>query len=71
VISIIEQLFHSYKETKALGSASELFLETRNFSHFLGAMICISIVFLIHNVFQEFDRYLGKGNLSKFFFESG
>lgn len=69
VIAVIENLFHSYKETKALGSALELFLETRNFSRFLATTLCISIVFLIHNIFQELDSYLGKGNLRKFFFE--
>jgi hypothetical protein len=69
VIAVIENLFHAYKETKALGSAIELFLETRHFSHFLAVTLCISVIFLIHNIFQEIDNYLGKGNLTKLFFD--
>ncbi|WP_373478342.1 hypothetical protein [Geminocystis sp.] len=68
VISMIENLFHAYKETKAIGGAIELFLETRHFSHFLAVTLCVSMIFLIHNIFQEIDNYLGKGNLSKLFF---
>lgn len=69
VLSLIENLFHAYHETKALASALTLFLETRSFNRFLGILLCVSTVFLIHNIFQELDKYLGKGNLSKFFFK--
>lgn len=69
VLSLIENLFHAYHETKALGSALMLFLETRSFDRFLAILLCVSTVFLIHNIFQELDSYLGKGNLSKFFFK--
>ncbi|MFM7575732.1 MAG: hypothetical protein ACKO5Q_02135, partial [Microcystaceae cyanobacterium] len=68
-LSFLENLFHAYHETKALSSALVLFLETRSFSRFLAILLCVSIIFLIHNIFQELDRYLGKGNLSKFFFK--
>jgi hypothetical protein len=68
VISFIENLFHAYRETKAIGGAIELFLETRHFSHFLAVTLCVSMIFLIHNIFQEIDNYLGKGNLTKLFF---
>lgn len=70
IISFIENLFHAYKETKAIGGAIELFLETRHLSHFLAVTLCVSVIFLIHNIFQEIDNYLGKGNLSKLFFTS-
>ena len=69
VLSLIENLFHAYHETKVLSSALTLFLETRSFDRFLAILICVSTVFLIHNIFQELDQYLGKGNLSKFFFK--
>ena len=68
VLSLIENLFHAYNETKAVGSALILFLETRSFDRFLAILLCVSTVFLIHNIFQELDCYLGKGSLSKFFF---
>jgi len=69
VLSGLENLFHAYHETKALLPALMLFLETRSFSRFLGILLGVSIIFLIHNIFQELDQYLGKGNLSKFFFQ--
>jgi hypothetical protein len=69
VLSLIENLFHAYHETKAFVPALTLFLETRSFDRFLAILICVSTVFLIHNIFQELDQYLGKGNLSKFFFK--
>ena len=69
VLTFIENLFHAYHETKALMPALTLFLETRNFDRFLGILLCVSTVFLIHNMFQELYQYLGKGNLSKFFFK--
>ncbi|ELR96655.1 hypothetical protein [Gloeocapsa sp. PCC 73106] len=68
VIAVLEKLFHAYRETKALGSALELFLETRNLNNFLAVTLCVSVVFLIHNIFHEIDKYLGKGSLRKLFF---
>ncbi len=70
VLSFLENIFHAYHQTKALSPALKLFLETRSLSRFLAILICVSTVFLIHNIFQELDRYLGKGNLSKFFFKT-
>ncbi len=69
VLSLLENLFHAYHEAKALAPALTLFLETRSFNRFLGTLLCVLMVFLIHNIFQELDQYLGKGNLSKFFFK--
>ncbi|BAQ64135.1 hypothetical protein [Geminocystis sp. NIES-3709] len=69
IITFIENLFHAYKEAKAIKPAIELFLETRNLNLFLAVTLCLSIVFLIHNIFQEIDNYLGKGKLSKLFFD--
>lgn len=69
VLSLLENLFHAYHEAKAFAPALTLFLETRSFNRFLAILICVSTIFLIHNIFQEVDQYLGKGNLSKFFFK--
>lgn len=69
VLGFIENLFHSFHEAKAIGPAIALFIETRDFHRFMATVLCVSIVFLIHNIFQELDHYLGKGNLSKFFFK--
>lgn len=68
IIAVIENLFHAYHETKVISEAIKLFLETHHFFHFLAVMMSISIVFLIHNIFQEIDLYLGKETLSKLFF---
>ncbi|TVQ46673.1 MAG: hypothetical protein EA365_05145 [Gloeocapsa sp. DLM2.Bin57] len=68
IILVIENLFHSYRETKGIETGLKLFLDTRNLSHFLAITSCVSVVFLIHNIFQEIDQYLGKGNLLKLFF---
>lgn len=67
IIGIIEDLFHSYHQTKALKSALALFIETRHFSHFFAVILSVSMIFLIHNIFKELDNYVGKGNLTKFF----
>ncbi len=69
VLSLIENLFHAYHEAKAFAPALTLFLETRSFDRFLAILLCVPTVFLIHNIFHELDYYLGKGNLSKFFFK--
>ncbi len=70
ILGMIEHLFHAYRQTKALVPAFKDLIETEKFYHLMGVILCISIVFLIHNIFQELDHYMGKGNLKKFFFES-
>ncbi|BAQ60245.1 hypothetical protein GM3708_651 [Geminocystis sp. NIES-3708] len=45
MISVIENLFYTYKETKAIGGAIELFLETCHFSYFLAVTLCVSVIF--------------------------
>jgi hypothetical protein len=68
IIGVIENLFHAYHQTKGIAPAIAMFIETRHFSHFLAVTLCVSIVFLIHNIFKEIDEYLGRGSLRKFFF---
>jgi len=68
LLTTIEHLFHYYMLTKNLGSALTMFIDHRNMSKFFAVTLCISLVFLIHNIFQEIDNYLGKGNLVKLFF---
>lgn len=67
VFSVVEDLFHSYRETKSIGGAIAVFIETRHFFHFLAVTMAISIVFIMHNIFHEIDSYLGKGKLTKLF----
>jgi hypothetical protein len=69
LLGVIEHLFETYRKTKTLAPAVESFFEPTHLYHFFAVLLCISIVFLIHNIFHELDSYLGKGNLKKFFFE--
>jgi hypothetical protein len=43
-------------------------IQDATFSHFLAVNICICIVFLIYNIYDEIDNYLGKGSLQKILF---
>ncbi|MEA5532565.1 hypothetical protein [Crocosphaera sp. XPORK-15E] len=69
ILGLVEHLLHAYHETKAIAPAFKSFIESENFYQFLAVILCISIVFLMHNIFREIDSYFGKGNLSKFFFD--
>lgn len=69
LLGVIENLIHAYHETKSLSLAISKFIHTENFYHFLATILCISVVLLIHNILEEIDHYLGKGNLKKIFFE--
>ncbi|MEA5508508.1 hypothetical protein VB715_01900 [Crocosphaera sp. UHCC 0190] len=70
ILGIIEHLLHAYHQTKAIVPAFKSFIASENFYQFLAVMLCIAIVFLMHNIFKEIDTYFGKGNLSKFFFDT-
>jgi hypothetical protein len=67
IIGFIEHILHAYHKTKAIAPAIASLLESENFYRFLAVTLCIAIVFLIHNIFNEIDNYLGKGSLRKFF----
>jgi hypothetical protein len=69
ILGAIERIIHAYGETKAINLAIESFLSSEHFSHFLAITLCVSVVFLIHNIFKEIDAFWGKGGLYKFFFE--
>ncbi len=69
-LGFIEHLFHAYRTTKAIVPAIASFLNSEHFSHFLAVTLCVSVVFLLHNIFKEIDNYLGKGTLARFFFDS-
>jgi hypothetical protein len=69
ILGVIEHLLRAYHETKAIAPAFKSFIASENLYQFLAVMLCISIVFFIHNIFKELDIYLGRGNLSKFFFD--
>jgi hypothetical protein len=70
IIALIERFFHAYHQTKGIISAFKYLIESGNIYHFTGVILCLLIVFLIHNIFKEMDNYLGKGNLKQFFFNS-
>lgn len=68
IIGLIERLIDGYLKTKSILGAIETFIHSEHFYPFLATILCIAVVFLIHNIFKEIDTYLGKGNLLKFFF---
>jgi hypothetical protein len=65
----LEHLWDAYHRSKSLALAFEGFMNSEHFYRLLAVTLCVSIVFLIHNIFTEIDRYLGKGFLKKFFFD--
>lgn len=67
LLGVIEHFFHAYHQTKAIAPAFKSLIASENFYHILAVTLCISIVFLMHNIFREIDSYFGKGNLRKFF----
>lgn len=67
LIGIVERLIHTYLEKKAIAAAIATFMTPRNLHHFLAVILCIAVVFLIHNILEEIDIYLGKGTLVRFF----
>lgn len=67
IIGLIERLIDGYLKTKSISGAIETFIHSEHFYPFLATILCIAIVFLIHNIFTEIDTYLGRGNLLKFF----
>jgi hypothetical protein len=67
-IAALEHLIEAYHRTKAIGLALESFLNPEHFYRILAVTLCVSIVFLIHNIWYEIDDYLGKGTLKKLFF---
>ncbi|AFZ53601.1 hypothetical protein H6G11_11575 [Cyanobacterium aponinum FACHB-4101] len=69
IISLVEDLFHTYRQVNSIQGAISIFIETRHFFHFMAVTMSISLVFIIHNIFYEIDSYLGKGKLAKLFFE--
>ncbi|ACK66801.1 conserved hypothetical protein [Rippkaea orientalis PCC 8801] len=70
ILGVIEHLLRAYHQTKALTLAFKSFIASENLYQFLAVILCISIVFLIHNIFQELDIYLGRGTLRNIFLDS-
>jgi hypothetical protein len=66
LIGAIEGFIEAYRGTRALPAALSKFLQTENFNHILAVTLCLAVVFLIHNLWQEIDLSLGKGTLKKF-----
>jgi hypothetical protein len=64
----IEHLWDAYHRTREITSAFESFVDSEHFYRFLAVSLCVSVVFLLHNIFTEMDSYLGRGSLKKIFF---
>ncbi|MEG3438302.1 hypothetical protein V0288_14325 [Pannus brasiliensis CCIBt3594] len=70
VIFLIEGFIEDYRGTKALPAAIARFSQTERFSHILAITLLVAVVFFVHNLWREIDRYLGAGNLKRFFLSS-
>lgn len=70
ILGTLEGVWEQYRANHAIGSAIAIFLETRNVNRFLGIVLSIGIVFLIHNIFHEMELILGKGSVKRLFLET-
>ncbi len=70
ILGMIEHFLHAYHQTKAITPAFKMLIDIENIYQFIAVVLCILIVFLIHNIFRELDVYFGRGNLSRFFFNA-
>lgn len=66
VVTIVERLFHAYRETGALRSAVVHLWETRDVHHALAMVIAVGMAFVVFNVASEIDRRLGEHGLRRF-----
>jgi hypothetical protein len=67
LLGILEHLWENYHKTKAIGEAFKNLVAEEHFYHILAITLCISAVFLVHNILKEIDIYLGKGSLTNIF----
>jgi hypothetical protein len=67
IIGLIEGFIEAYRGTREMPAAIAKFLQTESFYHILAVTLCLAVVFFLHNLWDEIDRSLGKGTLSKFF----
>lgn len=66
VVTILERLFHGYRETGALRPAVVHLWETRDVHHALAMVIAVGMAFVVFNAASEIDRRLGEHGLRRF-----
>lgn len=70
ILGLIEHFLRAYHQTKEVGLAFKDMIREENIYQFFAVILCISIVFFLHNIARELDIYLGRNNLKKFFFNA-
>jgi len=63
ILGSIEGFLEAYRVSEAMAK----FWQRESFSQILAVTLCLAVVFCLHNLWQEIDRYWGKGTLRKFF----
>jgi hypothetical protein len=67
ILGSIEGFLEAYRGTRVISQAMAKFWQRESFSQILAVTLCLAVVFCLHNLWQEIDRYWGKGTLRKFF----
>jgi hypothetical protein len=67
ILGSIEGFLEAYRGTRVISEAMAKFWQRESFSQILAVTLCLAVVFFLHNLWQEIDRYWGKGTLRKFF----
>lgn len=68
LLGILEKLIHAVRHHEVLAEAIARSLQPSELYRFSAFILCIAVVFFLHNIFAEIDAYLGKGKLYQFFF---
>jgi hypothetical protein len=69
ILGSIEGFLEAYRGTRVISEAMAKFWQRESFSQILAVTLCLAVVFCLHNLWQEIDRYWGKGKLRKFFLD--
>jgi len=69
LLGSLEGVIHGLGQTGSLSGAIGAFLREENFYQFFAFMLCMAVVFLLHNIGREINLYLGKGQLFALFFD--
>lgn len=70
VLGVLERFIHAFFHKETIAEAIAKFLHPQELYKFIAVVLCIAVVFLVHNIFTELDIYLGKGKIQQFFFGS-
>ena len=63
-----ERIFNGYRQTGSLSEGAAFFFHRINRDRFMGAMLCVAIVFAAYFVMREVERKHGKGSMYDLFF---